>query len=77
MLAELVLKANKWIEAFKEELMIDLDGLERQAQVVWIISPKSACVEMLLGKIFDEIGSNKMASPAFQTSGFRWYRVPF
>jgi len=67
-IADLVLKANKWIEAYKGELKIDLDGLEKQAQAVLDnISQVSVCgVDMLLGKIFDEIGFDKIPSPLFK-----------
>lgn len=67
-IAELVVKANKWIEAYKGELKIDLNGLERQAQAVLDnISQVNVCgIEMLLGKIFDEIGFDKITSPLFK-----------
>lgn len=67
-LSRLVLKANKWIEAYKGEIKLDLDGLARQTHAILDnISQINTCgVEMLLGKIFDEIGFNQIPSPLFK-----------
>ncbi len=67
-IARLVARAKKWIEDYKGELRIDFDGLERQTHYILdSITEISVCgVEMLLGKIFDEIGFNKISSPLFK-----------
>lgn len=64
----LVTKGNKWIEAYKGELKIDLDGLETQTRIILDnISQINICgTEMLLGKIFDEIGFCHITSPLFK-----------
>ena len=66
--AHLVHKANKWIEAYKGELKLDLNGLKRQTTAVLDnISQVTVCgTELLLGKIFDEIGFNQITSPLFK-----------
>jgi len=67
-IGQLVVKAKKWIETFKGEIKIDLAGLESQTRhILNNITEIRVCgVEMLLGKIFDEIGFNKIPSPLFK-----------
>lgn len=64
----LVEKGKKWIESYKGEIKLDLDGLKKQTHnILDNISALSLCgPEMLLGKIFDEIGFNKISSPLFK-----------
>ncbi|MGB3468406.1 MAG: IS1634 family transposase [Cyclobacteriaceae bacterium] len=64
----LVQKGKKWIDAYKGELSLDLDGLERQASAILdnISQVTVYGTELLLGKIFDEIGFNQITSPLFK-----------
>jgi transposase len=67
-IARLVVKAKKWIETYKGELRIDLDEQERKTHnILDNVTEIRVCgVDMLLGKIFDEIGFNKISSPLFK-----------
>jgi transposase len=64
----LVVEAESWIKHYKGEIPIDFEG--RRIQVEYFldhISELSTCgVGMLLGRIFDEIGFNQIASPLFR-----------
>lgn len=64
----LVIKAKKWIESYKGEIKLDLDGLKKQAHNILdnISELQLSGPEMLLGKLFDEIGFNKISSPLFK-----------
>ncbi len=56
------------VETFKGEIKIDLDGLESQTRHIPdnITEIRVCGVEMLLGKILDEIRFNKIPSPFFK-----------
>ncbi len=64
----LVIKAKKWIESYKGEIKLDLDGLKKQTHNILdnISGLSLSGPEMLLGKLFDEIGFNKISSPLFK-----------
>jgi hypothetical protein len=64
----LVAEGEKWIEAYKGAIKLDLNGLEEQTNhILDNISHISICgIDMLLGKVFDEIGFNKIPSTLFR-----------
>lgn len=65
---KLVEKGREWIASQQDNLSLDFNKSKEQAESVL----NSICeinvygVEMLLGKIFDEIGFNKINSPLFK-----------
>jgi len=64
----LVAQAKRWIEFYKGEIPLDFDGRKRQAEYFLDnISEVIVCgVDMLLGKLFDEVGFNQIQSPLFR-----------
>ena len=65
---QLVAEAKRWIELYKGEIPIDFESRRLQASYFLDhISDLSACgVDMLLGKLFDEIGFDQIESPLFR-----------
>ncbi|MGD1958614.1 MAG: IS1634 family transposase [Fulvivirga sp.] len=65
----LEIEGRQWITHQKGVLSLDLNDLERQADVFFdhIESVKPAGTDLLLGKIFDEIGFSAIASPLFKS----------
>jgi len=64
----LVSQARQWIEEYTGELKLDFEGLKSRAEsFLDNISEINICGSaLLLGKLFDEIGFNKIASPLFK-----------
>jgi len=64
----LLLEGKQWIAARKGELTLDLDDLQQKADQLFnqIEDVQPVGVQLLLGKIFDQIGFNQIVSPLFK-----------
>lgn len=64
----LLLEGKQWIAAHKEELTLDLDDVQQKADQLFnqIEDVQPVGVQLLVGKIFDQIGLNQIASPLFK-----------
>lgn len=64
----LVAQAKRWVESYKGEIALDFDGRKLQAEYFLNnISEVIVCgVDLLLGKLFSEIGFDQIESPLFR-----------
>lgn len=76
-LEELVNKANEWINAYTGKLEFDFDKQEQLVETLFnsIDTHKLVGLELLLGRLFDEIGFNKVKDEIFRQLVI--YRIAF
>jgi len=67
-LKRLELVGREWISKTKGELLLDLNDVQRQADQLFdqIEAIKPVGTDLLLGKLFDQIGFDKIKSPLFK-----------
>lgn len=65
---QFILEANDWINHKKGLVEMDYEGVDKQVQLFFdnIQSLQRSGIELVLGKIFDEIGFNKIKDPIFK-----------
>jgi transposase len=65
---QLVREATNWIKQEQGLLEMDYEGEDKQVQLLFdnIQSLKRSGIELVLGKLFDEIGFNKIKEPIFK-----------